>query len=72
MNHNMSFKHLAIALGIVIAGVVVLTTLGLPLATVLPVALIALCPLMMIVMMLMMTPHNDQHDHSEHHTADRP
>jgi xanthine/uracil/vitamin C permease (AzgA family) len=72
MNHNMSFKHLAIALGVVAVGVLVLTSFGLPLATLVPVAVIALCPVMMIVMMLMMSKHEHHQDSSEHqHTAGR-
>lgn len=73
MNHNMSFKHVAIALGIVVVGALALTSFGLPLASVLPVAAIALCPLMMIVMMVMMARGTGHDDHSRHdHTAMRP
>lgn len=64
--HNMSVKHLFIAIAALALAVVGLTSFGLPWATVLPLAIIALCPLMMIVMMLMMGGHagasHDQHD----------
>lgn len=73
MNHNMSFKHVAVALGIVVVGVLALTSFGLPLASVLPLAAIALCPLMMIVMMVMMARGTEHDDHSRHDdTAMRP
>jgi hypothetical protein len=61
--HNMSVKHLFIAIAALALAVVGLTSFGLPWATVLPLAIIALCPLMM---MLMMGGHagasHDQHD----------
>jgi hypothetical protein len=73
MNHSMSFKHLAVALGIVAMAVLVLTSFGIPLATLVPLAAVALCPLMMIVMMVMMTRSNGQEDRSSHdHGSMRP
>jgi len=64
--HNMSVKHVIIAIAALALAVLGLTSFGLPWATVLPLAVIALCPLMMIVMMLMMGDHaghsHDQQD----------
>lgn len=66
--HKMSFKHLAIIVAALAVGVVVLNSFGLPLASLLPLAFIALCPLMMIVMMMMMDKgHASGHgDHAGH------
>lgn len=67
MMHNVSLRHLGIVVGVMVAAVLTLTWLGLPWATVLPLAVVALCPLMMIVMMLAMG-HQDagSHTHSSH------
>lgn len=67
MTHFLSLRHLGIAFGVIGAAALTLTWLGLPWATVLPLAVVALCPLMMIVMMLAMGHQNGaSHTHSNH------
>ena len=69
--HRMSIKHIAIAAGIVTSVVAVLSLLGIPWATILPLAVIAFCPVMMIAMMLMMGGHAGP-SHDRHGAGDTP
>lgn len=65
MNIHIPVRHLALLAGFIALAVAVIVWLGVPWVTVVPMALIVLCPLSMIVMMSAMGGHGTASGHHD-------